>query len=114
VKFTPEGGAVRVEMTARDLAAGGSGPGGRWARYYEIRVEDTGIGIDSLDLPRIFQPFVTLHQPAPEVTSSGLGLNLTKQLVELHGGTIWAESPGPGLGATFTVLLPATQGEAGP
>ena len=48
-----------------------------------------------------------------ETQSSGLGLNLTKQLVELHGGTIWAESLGPGLGATFTVLLPASQGHAG-
>lgn len=111
LKFTPEGGTVRVEVTARDLEAGGSGPGDRWARYFEIRVEDTGIGIDSRDLPRLFQPFVTLHGSAPaEAASSGLGLNLTKQLVELHGGTIWAESPGPGHGATFTVLLPATQG----
>jgi signal transduction histidine kinase len=111
LKFTPEGGTVRVEVTARDLVAGGSD---RWARYFEIRVEDTGIGIDSRDLPRLFQPFVTLHGSAPaEAASSGLGLNLTKQLVELHGGTIWAESPGPGHGATFTVLLPATQGGAG-
>jgi len=113
VKFTPEGGTVRVEVAARDLAAGASGPGDRWARYYEIRVEDTGIGIDARDLPRLFQPFVTLHQSPPEGASSGLGLNLTKQLVELHGGTIWAESPGPGHGATFTVLLPATQGGVG-
>jgi signal transduction histidine kinase len=111
LKFTPEGGTVRVEVTARDLVAGGSD---RWARYFEIRVEDTGIGIDARDLPRLFQPFVTLHGSAPaEAASSGLGLNLTKQLVELHGGTIWAESPGPGHGATFTVLLPATQRGAG-
>ena len=113
VKFTPEGGTVRVEVTARDVAAGGAAAGDRGARYYEIRVEDTGIGIDSRDLPRLFQPFVTLHQGTPEAASSGLGLNLTKQLVELHGGTIWAESPGPGHGATFTVLLPATQRGAG-
>jgi len=113
VKFTAEGGMVRVEVTARDVAAGGSGTGDRGARYYEIRVEDTGIGIDSRDLPRLFQPFVTLHQATAEAASSGLGLNLTKQLVELHGGTVWAESPGPGHGAAFTVLLPATQEGAG-
>lgn len=113
LKFTPEGGMVRVEVVARDLVAGENGPGDRWARYYEIRVEDSGIGIDARDLPRLFQPFVTLHHTASEAQSSGLGLNLTKQLVELHGGTIWAESPGPGLGAAFTVLLPAIQGSTG-
>ncbi|MBI4391461.1 MAG: HAMP domain-containing histidine kinase, partial [candidate division NC10 bacterium] len=113
LKFTPDGGEVRVEVNARDLVAGGSSLPDRWARYYEIRVEDTGIGIDHRDLPRLFQPFVTLHHPGSEGGSSGLGLNLTKQLVELHGGTIWAESPGPGHGATFTVLLPASQGGAG-
>ena len=68
---------------------------------------DTGIGIKSEDLPMLFQPFTQLEPTfVKRYQGAGLGLALTKQLVELHGGTLWAESAGEGLGSTFRVLLP--------
>lgn len=73
----------------------------------EIRVTDTGIGIRAEDLPRLFQEFAQLETTAAKHhEGTGLGLALTKRLVELHGGRIWAESEGEGRGATFTALLP--------
>jgi len=73
----------------------------------EIRVTDTGIGIKPENLPRLFQEFVQLETTrAQKHEGTGLGLALTRNLVELHGGRIWAESRGEGQGATFTVRLP--------
>ena len=91
VKFTPQGGQVTV--TARQAARG-----------LEIAVRDTGIGIKAEDLPRLFTEFSQLGPQRHEGT--GLGLALTKRLVELHGGTIGVESE-PARGSTFTVTLPA-------
>jgi PAS domain S-box-containing protein len=94
VKFTPRGG--RVALTVR--AAG---------EAVEIRVADTGQGIDADLLPRVFDRFWQADSSTSrQHRGLGLGLAITKQLVELHGGTIRAESPGPGGGTTMTVTLP--------
>lgn len=94
VKFTGRDG--KVEVVVR-----------RYQSSVEISVQDTGKGIDSRFLPFIFDPF---RQEDGSTTRSrgglGLGLAITRQLVELHGGTIHAESDGEGCGATFIVRLP--------
>ncbi len=100
VKFTPEGGHIGLEVRLADGAA----PGGR---TLELRITDTGIGIKAEDLARLFQPFSQLEPVhTKQFQGTGLGLALSKRLVELLGGEISAESAGPGLGSTFTVRLP--------
>jgi signal transduction histidine kinase len=75
--------------------------------FLEIDVTDTGVSIRSEDLPKLFQEFTQLETTAAQAhEGTGLGLALTKRLVELHGGTITATSDGEGLGSTFTVWLP--------
>jgi signal transduction histidine kinase len=77
----------------------------------EISVVDTGIGITAEDMIKLFQPFTQLDPGlAREYHGTGLGLALTKQLVELHDGRIWATSEGKGRGSTFTVCLPLGEG----
>ncbi|MEJ7600695.1 MAG: CheR family methyltransferase [Kofleriaceae bacterium] len=93
VKFTPEGGALRVSLARRDGHA-------------EISVSDTGIGIREEDLPFVFQPFRRDRSTAREAAGLGIGLALVRHLVERQGGTITARSPGEGNGSTFTVQLP--------
>ncbi len=75
-----------------------------------IRVRDTGIGIDSILLPRIFDLFVQAHRRLDRLTGGvGVGLALVKSLVELHGGSVTAFSAGPGKGSEFVVRLPAAE-----
>lgn len=94
VKFTPAGGLVDVSLEKSGERA-------------VIRVRDTGQGIAPELLPYVFDFF---RQGDASTTRRqgglGLGLAIVRQLVALHGGTAKAESPGPGLGATFTVTLP--------
>jgi signal transduction histidine kinase len=122
VKFTPDGG--RITVTARricdfrfpiaDLKNIGPEPQSQIANqksqlrdFVEIAVADTGIGIRAEDLPRLFQTFAQLESPLTKrYEGTGVGLALAKQLVDLHGGTITAASPGAGQGSTFTVRLP--------
>lgn len=96
-KYTQTGGKIVLEVKA-------VGERGQWV---EIVVADNGPGIDADLLPRIFDLF---SQGATTLDRSrgglGLGLSLVKRLVELHDGTIRAESPGAGMGARFTVCLP--------
>jgi PAS domain S-box-containing protein len=95
VKFTPDGGKVTV--SARPPQDG----------FVEIAVSDTGIGIKAEDLPRLFQPFTQLEAASTKrYQGTGLGLALTKKLVELHGGTIAVSSEGSGRGTIFSVRLP--------
>ena len=94
VKFTPEGGQVAVSLR-------------RTATNVEIVVSDSGRGISPTFLPFVFEPFRQGESRFDRAHGGlGLGLAITKQLVELHGGTIRASSPGVGQGATFTVTLP--------
>ncbi|MFQ5839889.1 MAG: ATP-binding protein [Candidatus Methylomirabilales bacterium] len=94
VKFTPTGG--RVTVRARPVG-----------ESLEIAVQDTGTGIQPEDLPKLFQEFTQLDAFLTKAHGgAGLGLALTKCLVELHGGRIWAQSPGEGQGSTFTFMLP--------
>lgn len=99
VKFTPEGGRIRVEVAARD----------GWA---EVVVRDNGQGIPPHFMPYVFDPF-RQADPSPTRRHGGLGLGLAvvHHLVALHGGTVRAESPGEGLGATFSVQLPLADGD---
>ena len=94
-KYTPHGG--RVEVSAR-----------RDGDHVQVRVRDNGIGIRAEMLPEIFLMFVQGHRSGEGGQGGlGIGLPLARKLVELHGGSIEARSPGPGEGSEFIVRLPA-------
>ena len=77
--------------------------------HIEISVADTGIGIRPDFLPHVFERFRQADASAARMHGGlGLGLSIVKQLVELHGGTVWADSAGEGRGATFSIHLPLT------
>ncbi|CAN5494578.1 hypothetical protein BH09VER1_BH09VER1_42680 [soil metagenome] len=92
-KFTPEGGRIRVITSAE-------------AGRVEIRVEDSGMGMEREALPKIFEAF---EQGRSKAGGLGLGLAISKALIELHGGTIRAESAGVGRGSAFIITLPAVE-----
>jgi Amt family ammonium transporter len=108
VKFTPSGGRISLTVRVVDQPSTESGapPIPSEGPFLELSVKDTGIGIRAEDLPRLFHDFVQLGEAGAEREGTGLGLALTKRLVELHRGRIWAESAGEGRGSTFRVLLP--------
>jgi signal transduction histidine kinase/ActR/RegA family two-component response regulator len=108
VKFTNAGGRVQVSTAVTD--AGGDGPG-----ELTLRVTDTGIGISSEMLPRVFDLFSQDEGAIRRADDGlGIGLALARCLMELHGGSIQAESGGPGLGSTFTIRLPVAASAALP
>ncbi len=101
LKFTPSGGRIEVRGEAQ-----GDG--------IHLAVADSGIGIPADHLERIFDRFAQVDASATRAhEGTGIGLSLAKELVELHGGRIWAESPGPGQGATLHVVLPRGQADEG-
>ena len=78
----------------------------RMGNYVEIKVTDTGVGIDPEELPKIFDKFYRVkHQKTRQVMGTGLGLSIVKGIVEAHHGTIDVEST-PNEGTTFRILLP--------
>ncbi len=94
IKFTTVGGCVTIKVEYLNSQA-------------EIRVSDTGIGIPSEFLPYIFERFRQVDSSKTRIYNGlGLGLSLVRYVVELHGGTVHAESPGEGLGTTIIVRLP--------
>ncbi|WP_332983414.1 PAS domain S-box protein [Microcoleus sp. A003_D6] len=104
VKFTPSGGTVELRLSA--LAVGNSSS----PNYVQITVSDTGKGISAEFLPYVFDRFRQADGSITRADSGlGLGLAIVRHLVELHGGTVTAESPGKDKGATFTVKLPFKQ-----
>ena len=94
IKFTPKGGRVQVWFE-------------RIESHVEINISDTGQGIASELLPHVFDRFRQSDSSSTRRHGGlGLGLSIVRQLVELHGGTVTAESPGAGEGTTFKVILP--------
>ena len=97
MKYTPAGRRIRVHTFAD----------GHWAI---LRVEDEGVGIAKEMLPMIFGLFIQAEHTTDRAQGGlGIGLTLVRTLVELHGGTVTAESPGAGLGSVFTVRLPRVE-----
>lgn len=99
IKFTPEKGSIVLSLGGNERA--------------EVGVSDSGRGIDPSYVPHVFDRFSqgvdTVHRSR---SGLGLGLAIVKHIVELHGGTVSAESPGRGRGATFRVHLPRLRSEA--
>ncbi len=94
VKFTPKEGRIDVRLQ-------------RVNSHVEITITDSGIGIDPAVLPHVFERFRQADSSTTRAYGGlGLGLSIVKQLVELHGGTVRADSAGRGHGATFVVALP--------
>ncbi|WP_243147048.1 ATP-binding protein [Scytonema sp. UIC 10036] len=97
IKFTPKGGRVRVSLEQVNS-------------HVELTISDTGQGIKPEFLPYVFDRFRQADgSTTRQFGGLGLGLSIVKQLVELHGGTVQAASPGEGQGAQFTVVLPLPQ-----
>jgi signal transduction histidine kinase len=91
-KFTPEGGNISVRVRKQDTGL-------------VIEVQDDGIGIAKEQQSRLFKPYSRLSSDRQRHPGLGLGLALSKQVVELHGGRIWVDSE-PGQGSTFSFFLP--------
>lgn len=93
VKFTEPSGRITVQLMRVD-------------RHVVLSVADTGIGISSAFLPHVFEWFRQADTKSRSQSGLGLGLGLVRHIVQLHGGSVRAESRGVGMGATFTVTLP--------
>jgi len=109
VKFTPDNGSVRLQARLTDrqeLHRTQPDRAFKEGVYLHFSISDSGIGIKAEDLQRIFEPFVQADDTTTrKYEGTGLGLSLSKNLAELHGGTIWAESPLE-QGSTFNIVLP--------
>ena len=102
-RYSRESSTIRIAAELRDL-------------HVAFSVTDEGLGVSSERLPHLFRKYVRIEGDAGgrETTGSGLGLAICKGIVEAHGGRVWAESEGPGRGASFTFTLPvAEQGDSG-
>jgi hypothetical protein len=120
-KFTPDGGRITVEarLVTEGRASGDeargeplaatSTPGPRpvSADWIEVAVQDTGIGLSPELLEKVFDPFYQVKSGTRDKTpGTGLGLPLTRKLVELHGGRVWMTSAGEGRGCCVTFRVP--------
>ena len=100
-KYTEPGGQIVVRVEQRDEEA-------------LLRVRDNGIGIAAEDLEQVFEPFTKSRNPLANASSGlGLGLNLVRRIVELHGGRVLATSGGLGAGSEFVLSLPVAPAHAG-
>jgi PAS domain S-box-containing protein len=97
IKFTPRDGRITVRCAPEQDGT-----------IIEVRVMDTGVGIPPEDLVKIFDKFYqTRERPSSDISGTGIGLTIVKEIVELHGGKVWAESE-HGNGASFIFTLPMT------
>jgi len=98
-KYTPEGGRITVSVATEGNKA-------------SISIKDTGCGIPAAHLANIFEMFQQVDQTLDRAQGGlGIGLTLAKRLIEMHGGSIEATSPGPGQGSEFVIKLPAVAAE---
>ena len=125
VKFTGEGGSIQLRVTSiarlngqlltsdgksLDLPQQDNGDATADSGFVEVIVADTGVGIREEDLERIFDRFEQIDSSyTRKYEGTGLGLALTREFVELHGGRIWVESQGLGKGSSFHFVIPISQ-----
>jgi signal transduction histidine kinase len=92
IKYSPEGGEIGILVAEQ-------------REHAKVTVTDTGIGLAAEDMPLLFEPFSRLYREQA-VKGTGLGLYISKGIIEAHGGEIWAESSGRGKGASIVFTLP--------
>ena len=116
VKFTPDGGSICLSArgcnkdTIKKMSELDFYKNIPANDFLEVSVKDSGIGLKSDDIMRIFNPFEQADQARNrKYQGTGLGLSLTRKLVELHSGWIWAESQGEGSGSDFRFIIPNRQ-----
>jgi len=108
LKYTPAGGTITVTLRYDE-----TGETAERSRMAHVVVRDPGIGIPARQIVELFRPFHRLENaPAEHFAGLGLGLYISHDIVDRHGGRIWAESEGLGQGATFHVVLPLTGPES--
>ncbi len=117
IKFTPDGGKIDIMASLEQAKSEDD------VDHILIQIRDTGVGIDRANLEMIFKKFFRAYDPSLHSTGSykflgagpGLGLTITRGVIEGHGGRIWAESPGHDMeafpGATFNIVLPVSTPE---
>ena len=100
IKFTPYGGTITVAALSEKTCI-------------KVTVADTGIGIPETEQGKVFDRFYQVDSSLTrKVGGTGIGLNIAKEYIEMHGGSIWVYS-GPMKGATFTVTVPRRRGDNG-
>ena len=121
IKFTPDGGKIDIE--AQLIEATDQTKSDQQGDHIQIKIHDTGVGIDRTNLEMIFKKFFRAYDPSLHSTGAykflgagpGLGLTIARGVIEGHGGEIWAESNGHDMeefpGATFTIVLPVSTPE---
>jgi PAS domain S-box-containing protein len=113
IKFTPSGGTVSTSCDVRARAKGNERLSEARGPWVALRVSDTGIGMASQLLSRVFEPFVQVESPLTRTKGgTGLGLTISRRLARLMGGDLTVESE-EGVGSTFTIWLPAPEGALG-
>lgn len=100
IKFTSEGGVVVLSAHKKEQ------------NHIVVSVKDTGIGIKAEDIPRVFEKFQQLGDPATREGGTGLGLSISREIITRHGGKIWAES-NVGQGSHFYFILPVEERRRG-
>ena len=93
VKYTKESGKIEIDTKTNE-------------DYVTISIKDNGIGMSENQLKNMFDEFYKADESRHDFDSSGLGLSISKKIVEKHGGKIWAESDGLGKGSTFYFTIP--------
>lgn len=98
IKYTPSNGKIQINMQSD-------------GKFAQVKISDSGVGLSSEEIKHLFKKFSTIESPLKkdldmDLGSTGLGLFLSKEIIELHGGEIWVESEGKGKGSTFTVKIP--------
>jgi signal transduction histidine kinase len=98
IKYTPSNGKIQIKMQSD-------------SKFAQVKISDSGVGLSSKEIDALFKKFSTIESPLKkdldmDIGSTGLGLFLSKEIVKLHGGEIWAESEGKGKGSTFIVKIP--------
>ena len=98
IKYTPSNGKIQIKMQSD-------------GKFAQIEISDSGVGLSSKEIKDLFKKFSTIESPLKkdldmDLGSTGLGLFLSKEIINLHGGEIWAESEGKGKGSIFIVKIP--------
>ena len=109
IKYSPTGGPVHISAEVWDRRSPDVSPNGRcWLR---ITVRDQGLGLPAGTQSRIFERFYRIQDKSRySIRGTGLGLAICKEIIDVHGGSIWAESDGADRGSTFTFTLPVAEG----